>query len=269
VLPRGAGALGVLAAALALVAAPGAAQATPARASATLTLEVTFSASGAIAVTLPDGTSVGTTSGSPTVIPAGYYTVVMTGPGGCIEEPLFDLEGPGEQIQSDMNGGEITSAVYNAYFQPSATYSWRTDNVNPGVVHSFATSALVVGTQPASSSPASSASQTPAPTAQGIVGSKVSTAPLGTLTATVSAAGRLTLTTRGKTVSIVKPGQYRIEVTDHDPRASFVLQANGAPPDALTRAGFVGSRSVTVTLTSGIWKYYARPAKAASFLVSD
>jgi hypothetical protein len=262
-----AGVLAPLAAALVLAGALVAALPAQARASAALTLEVSFSATGAIAVTLPDGTTVGTTNGSPTVIPAGYYTVVMTGPGGCTELPLFDLQGPGEQIQSDMNGGEITSSVTNAYFQPNSTYSWRTDNVNPGIVHTFTTSSLVQGTAP-SSSTSVGGSQTPGPTAQGIVGSKVSAAPVGTLAGSVSAAGRLTLTSRGRAVSILKPGLYRLEVTDRDPRAGFVLQANGSPPTALTGVGFVGTRTATVTLTAGIWKYYAHPAKAASFLVT-
>jgi hypothetical protein len=51
-----------------------------ARDAADLSLQVTFTATGSISVTLPDGAPVGTTSGAPTVIPAGYYTIHFSGP---------------------------------------------------------------------------------------------------------------------------------------------------------------------------------------------
>lgn len=54
---------------------------------ATPSLDVTFFPNGTITVTLPDGTPVGSTTGAPTVIPAGFYTVQMTGPGGCSSYP--------------------------------------------------------------------------------------------------------------------------------------------------------------------------------------
>src|SRR5262245_58747119 len=58
-------------------------------------LFVNFFPNGTISVTLADGTPVGTTSGSPTLIPAGYYTLVYSGPGGCTNMPNFKLSGPG------------------------------------------------------------------------------------------------------------------------------------------------------------------------------
>ena len=67
-------------------------------------LDVTFFANGQISVALPDGTPVGTTSGAPTVIPAGVYTISVLGPGGCTQLPLFDLSGPGVRLQDDMIG---------------------------------------------------------------------------------------------------------------------------------------------------------------------
>ena len=108
-------------------------------------LDVTFFLNGTISVTLPDGTPVGSTSGAPTVIPAGYYTLLLSGPGACSQLPLFDLSGPGEHLNDDMSGGEVNTEVYTAYFAPSSTYTWRIDNVDPAVVHTFVTSATVVG----------------------------------------------------------------------------------------------------------------------------
>src|SRR5205823_1318597 len=94
---------------------------------------------GTITLTLPNGTQVGSTSGAPTVIPAGYYVVAMTGPGGCTAVPHFDLRGPGEAIHDNLNEGESDYFEYNAYFKPSSTYVWTSDAA-PGVTHTFVTS---------------------------------------------------------------------------------------------------------------------------------
>src|SRR5262245_19561459 len=56
---------------------------------ANLSLTVNFTAAGIVTVTLPDGTPVGSTSGAPTVIPAGFYSLNLSGPGECINLPLF------------------------------------------------------------------------------------------------------------------------------------------------------------------------------------
>src|SRR6202035_5028539 len=112
--------------------------------------------------------------------------------------PLFDLKGPGENIIDDMSGGEVTSETYSAYFMPNSTYTWRTDNVNPGIVHTFVTSAVVGGTPLASSATGPPApSGAPVPTSQDLVGSAV--APYrGQLTGVVSPAGVLTLLYKGR-----------------------------------------------------------------------
>ncbi len=47
------------------------------RTSAGNALDVTFTADGVITMTLPDGTPVGTTSGAPTVIPAGSAFIYL------------------------------------------------------------------------------------------------------------------------------------------------------------------------------------------------
>src|SRR5262245_60155275 len=52
-----------------------------ARKDANLSLNVNYTAAGLVTVTLPDGTPVGSTSGAPTVIPAGYYSLNLSGPG--------------------------------------------------------------------------------------------------------------------------------------------------------------------------------------------
>src|SRR5262245_6217706 len=115
---------------------------------ANLSLTVNFTAAGVVTVTLPDGTPVGSTSGAPTVIPAGFYSLNLAGPGECINLPLFQLSGPGVNIQDDMLGGEVEKNTLYATFLPNTTYTWHIDR-SANVVHSFRTSSDVVGTQPA------------------------------------------------------------------------------------------------------------------------
>src|SRR5689334_24829558 len=90
------------------------------RPSANPTIRVQFSLTGTITVTGPTGAPLGTTSGSPTVIPAGYYTVLLLGPGGCANIPYFELHGPGENIINNLTEGELDNDSVNAYFQPNS-----------------------------------------------------------------------------------------------------------------------------------------------------
>ena len=245
-----------------LVAAPAA----PGARSATLTLRVSFTAAGAITVTLPDGTPVGTTGGAPTVIPAGYYTLLFFGPGECINLPLFELRGPGVNINDDMLGGETDVHTLYATFLPNATYTWHSDR-NTSVVYTFRASSDVVGTPSSSSSTSGSSSGSNAkPTSQDITGSAV--APFrGTLTGAVSAAGRLTIAFKGKSVTSLKAGRYTVAVSDRSSTNGFLLQK--PRHTALTVAGttFIGKRSLSVTLTAGKWLVLPRLGTATYSIV--
>ena len=231
-----------------------------------LSLVVTFSVNGAISVTLPDGTPVGSTSGVPTVIPAGFYTVVLFGPGGCVSLPLFQLNGPGETINDDMLGGEVDTHNYNAYFLPNSTYTWRSDAAQT-VAHTFVTSAGVVGTPPANTGSSATSSGTQAKaSSQDVVGSAV--VPFrGTLTGAVSAAGRLTFAYKGKSVSRLTAGRYTIAVTDKSSTNGFVLQKIGHAAVSVTGVVFVGRRSASVDLTAGTWFFTPRLGKTAYSIV--
>src|SRR6185369_11301859 len=118
----------------------------------------------------PDGTPVGTTSGAPTVIPAGFYTLTLNGPGECINLPLFELKGPGVNIQDDMLGGETDTHALYANFLPNSIYTWHIDR-NQALLYSFrATSDSVGGATPTTSG-SSTSTKTPKPTSQDITGS--------------------------------------------------------------------------------------------------
>jgi hypothetical protein len=229
--------------------------------SANLTLRVSFTEAGAITVTLPDGTPVGTTSGAPTVIPAGFYTLLFFGPGECINLPLFQLRGPGVNINDDMLGGETDVHTLYATFLPNSTYTWRSDR-NLATVYTFRASSDVVGTQPSGSGTSGAGSGSNAkPTSQDITGSAI--APFrGTLTGAVSAAGRLTIAFKGRSVSSLKAGRYTVAVSDRSSTNGFLLQKPGRAAVSVTGTMFVGRRSLSVTLTAGKWLVLPHPGKA-------
>jgi hypothetical protein len=233
------------------------------RAAGTQTLDVTFTASSTVTVTLPDGTPVGTPAGAPTVINAGYYAVVMLGPGGCVQQPDFHLKGPGEELINDMSGGEVTSEFYNAYLAPNSTYTWRLDNSNNTSVYTFVTNGTVGGTAPSNSPSTGGATGSATPTSQDIVGSDI--APFrGTLTAAISRTGTLTLAFKGKSVEHLSSGRYTIAVTDRSGSSSFALEKKGKRAVVTVTGGtFVGKRSLTVDLTAGSWIFMGKPGAAA------
>ncbi|HEX4520177.1 MAG TPA: hypothetical protein VH063_11415 [Gaiellaceae bacterium] len=222
-----------------------------ARRAADLSLQVTFNATDGISVTLPDGTPVGVTSGAPTVIPAGYYTIHLSGPLNVPSGmPYFNLTGPGVDVLENMSEGGVGSLTDTAFFVPLATYTW-TNNSLPGVVYTFTASAAVLGTPPAT--PVSPRAGTPA-ASQDIVGSGAATVS-GTLKAGVAPSGLVSLELGGKSVARLTAGRYRIVVTDRSASHGFVLERAGHRAVTVSSSKFVGRHSVTVALSAGRWLY--------------
>lgn len=228
-----------------------------------LTLNVTFFANETIAVTLTNGTPVGSTSGAPTAIPAGFYIVQLSGPMGLPAGlPIFHLTGPGVDLMSNLNEGGLDSATDQVTFAPSSSYVW-TDDAIPGVVHKFVTTADIGGAAPATA--VSPHSGTPSQD-QGIVGSQV--VPMrGTLDATVGPTGRLSVLLDGKPAGRLWAGTYRFKVDDRSAKDGLVLTKTGHRPRSLTGAAFVGRRSVGVSLTSGRWKVSSHEGQSSTIVV--
>ena len=227
---------------------------------------MTFSADNTIAVTLADGTPVGTAKGAPTVIPAGYYTLLLSGPLTSDGLPYFHLTGPGEDILQNMNEGGILNLTVDAYFAPNSTYTWTNDSLS-GVVYTFTTSAVVVGAPPAL--PTSPAKGAPIEI-QDYVGSGI--APLrGTLAASVTAAGKLTIAFKGKAVTALKAGRYRVDVVDRSAKNGLMLEKTTQHSAlSLTGVAFVGKHTASIDLTAGRWIFAPRlsAAKTYSIVVS-
>ena len=87
-------------------------------------------------MTLPNGTPVGTASGSPTLVPAGYYSLLLAGPGGCTLTPYFVLKGPGVAVTDNMAQGEDEFTEHDVNFLPNSTYTWH-NSETPRVVYTF------------------------------------------------------------------------------------------------------------------------------------
>jgi hypothetical protein len=226
-----------------------AAQAADAASPATPTLLVSFFTNGQITVTLPDGTPVGSTTGSPTVIPAGYYSILMDGPGGCIQLPLFQLNGPGASIVTDMNGGEVDASSFNAFFLPNSTYTWHTDRGLSSAVHTFTTSGAVAAASGGQTTTTTPVTSSGTPTSNNVVGSGI--APYrGAFSAEVSPLGTLTVQHFAPSM---RAGRYRLTVDDRSTSQGLLLRKGKKQAVSFTGAAFVGKRTGTVTLTAGTW----------------
>jgi hypothetical protein len=227
-----------------------------------LALDVTFDYAGNITVTLPNGTPVGNAGGQPSVIPAGYYVVTLTQPG-CVDVPTFILQGPGVNIQDDLQSGEIVTDGDAADFQPNSTYTWRDGSINPPVLYTFQTSGQVVGTDPG---PAAAVQmQTGSNKAEsntdpvGALGSQSSAGPIrGRLVGTLATTGRAALVYKGKPVTSVVAGRYTISATATSTNKGLVI-GSGRREMTVVRAGITGAHSLTVTLSTGRW-YVGSPA---------
>jgi hypothetical protein len=226
-----------------------------------LSMYVYFGISGDITVKLPDGSPLGVQSGAPPVIPAGYYSVVLLQPG-CVSVSTFDLQGPGVNLANNLSTGEDVTQTVPVFLQPSSTYTWRND-ANRAVVYTFATSPDVVGTLPPNplvKLPTKNPPNAPSGNSD-VVGSGI--VPFrGTLRATLTSAGRLSLSLNGASISSLRHGRYRVVVVDRSGTRGLELQG---PHHALTvtTVGFTGRRSASVNLTAGAWAVITRPGAEA------
>lgn len=229
-----------------------------------LTLNVEFSYTGQITMTTPSGTPVGTASGAPTVIPAGYYSLILEGPGGCTLTPYFMLKGPGVTLTDNMAQGEDQFTEHDVNFLPSSTYTWVNSD-SPNVVYTFQTSAAVVGTKapPAIwNGPTNKGSQSN----KDVVGS--SRLPVrGTLTGTIASNGALAITFEGKHPTTLTAGNYTLVITDKSPTNGLTVARGAAKSTHLTSAAFVGRHSSKLSLTTGRWIFATTKAKATEAIL--
>jgi plastocyanin len=87
------------------------------------------------------------------------------------------------------------------------------------------------------------------------------------LKGTVGPGFSISLTQGGKKVKTLKPGSYTFVVSDKASIHNFVLEreTGGKFEKAITSVTFKGTKSATITLKKGKWKYYCKPHEAMMF----
>jgi plastocyanin len=93
------------------------------------------------------------------------------------------------------------------------------------------------------------------------------TAATPTLKGTVGPAFTISLKRNGKRVTTLKAGKYRIVVADKSPFHNFELEqeSGGKFERDVTAVSFAGTKTITVTLKKGKWKYYCEPHESQMF----
>jgi hypothetical protein len=244
---------------LAPAGAPGARAADP-----SLTLNV--NGSGALEVVLGNGTRIRTTSAPGTVLPPGPYLLIVKSdvPDDKDVFHLFHLSGPGVDMSSDLLPCENPREIYTITLRPNSTYVYE-DGRHPEL-------AKIVFSTSGSGSSSDTASTAAGHSAGGYSGSVSNDSPIGsktvrgTLSGTVTAAA-LTLSSRGKAVSLLKSGRYRITVDDRSAKRGFTIARADRNPIPLTRPAYVGKHTVTLELTPGRWTFWAGSGARSSFTV--
>jgi hypothetical protein len=221
------------------------------------TLMVTYVGSSSLQVSIGNGAAVA--SGS--TIPAGSYQLLVDDPDDT--NPNFIMTGPGVNISSNLNSsgmGIDRPAFFGPYVLPtSSTYTLEDGNIGASTAITFTTAATAATTGgsgssgfssvSSSGSSASTASGTSTSSSSGSKAVKV----LGTLTGSVSAAGKPTLTSGGKTVKSLKAGLYKVMVEDHSKRARLIVEKLGFSAMTLSGTASVGVSSHNLTLSAGKW----------------
>jgi hypothetical protein len=225
-------------------------------------------------------------NGAPvSVIPPGSYQVLVTSPVGFAEPDLsgvadpnyacggamsFRLTGPGVNLHTTMEGGDAAADHFQATFQVGGTYTAFEDR-RPTVARVvFTVSSAAASTGGGSNTTgggSNTGSTTSKPKTSTSTGSSGSLAVRGTLNGSVSTSGKLSLTLKGKKVASLKTGRYRITVLDETSKRGFELQKLGSKPVTVTKAGFLGRHSVTLTLRPGQWYFFSPSGKKTPFIV--
>jgi hypothetical protein len=187
---------------------------------------------------------------------------------------MFHLTGPGVNLQTDLLAGDERAEPHTVVLQPNSVYTFRDDrNASFGAVF-FSTSGpgtAVSGTTNSSVGSGASAgsggttSNTPVSKNTDQVGSKLKVR--GSLSGSVSTAGKLRLLFKGKQVSSLRAGRYTVSVLDETSKGAFVLQLRNKAPVTVSGKGHIGRSTVTLTLTAGQWMFYSSPGKKSFFVV--
>ena len=179
----------------------------------------------------------------------------------------FRLTGPGVNAFTTLDHGDGAFDLLAVVFQAGATYTMQDDSNVAGTRRTFTATAAAPSPVPASSaastSAGGSAKKPVGRTEVDLIGSGLR----GTLAASVSTAGKLALTYKGKPVSELRSGRYTVKVLDETSKSAFKIQRGTKAALTLSAKSFLGRRTVTVTLGKGQWVFYSTAAKKHFFAV--
>ncbi len=232
-------------------------------------------ADGTLSVILANGTHVRTSNPPGAVIPPGIYETVVNNdvPEARDDYHMFHLFGPGVNLETDLLAGDDRAQPHTVTLLPNSTYIFQDERALQVTRVVFSTSAAgTAAADSGSGSPSSSSGGAstgkPAPSVVNTdrVGSGL-VAFRGTLTGGVNTFGKLSLSFKGKKVSTLKAGRYKIAVLDETSKSAFNLQRLSKQPVTLAGRLFVGKRTVTLTLQAGQWIFYSSPGKKSYFIV--
>lgn len=233
-----------------------------------LTLNV--NAGGGLEVVLGNGTRVRTNSAPGAVIPPGPYLAIVASdvPDSVDVYHMYHLFGPGVNLSSELLPCENPAPVNTVVLQPSSTYTYE-DSRHPEITR-------VVFSTSAGGSSADTAGSGGAPSTAKAIGSISNSSVVGsgvesvraTLVAALAGTGAPSLSLKGKRVSSLRPGRYRITVLDRTAQLGFTIGKLHAFPKTLTAPSFVGTRTVTLVLTAGTWRVSTSAGTGRSFTVS-
>jgi hypothetical protein len=193
--------------------------------------------------------------------PVAFGTVPLTGVTdltACHGSPMFQLQGPGVNLFTNMTAGCSVDLLFPETFQAGATYTAEDLN-QPAVTKSTLT--IQTSGSPTTPTPIT-VSGAKGETQQALIGSlSGKTGVKATLIATLEANGKIALTLKGNPVKTLPAGKYKFSITDMDPKGSFILRAaSSTSASNLTGVKFVGKKLATVTLKAGSYDYYAGKA---------
>ena len=88
-----------------------------------------------------------------------------------------------------------------------------------------------------------------------------------TLKGTVGPGFTISLTQNGKKVKTLKAGAYKFVISDKAAIHNFVIEKESGTKfeKDLTTVSFTGTKTVTVTLKKGQWKFYCKPHESSMF----
>ena len=227
-----------------------------------------------ISLTFDDGSQVGTQARVPPTIPAGTYTIIVQD---TAVTHNFHLFGPGVQQSTPID--DKVNTRWTVTFQAGQTYTFVCDDHVDFMYGNFQTSGTSSGggtsgggtSGGGTSGGGTSGGGTSGggTSGGGTSGGGTSSTLKGTFVGTVSAVGKLTLTWGGIPVKKIKAGKYKITVGDKGKTQGFLLQKTGTAAKTITTVPFVGTKSVTITLTAGSWSFYSKAGgKKTTFTVS-